>query len=85
MIIARIEGATRTCGKSQGFMGLPVRDEAITMEDGTPAFLLHTAWESTPEEIEMISKGAKIIVSIMHFNPTPAPHPMIVNVGKIGE
>lgn len=44
MIIARIEGANRVCGKSQGYMGLPVRDELVMQEDGVPAYnIMHTA------------------------------------------
>ena len=29
MQIGRVAGATRTIGKSQGYMGLPIRDERI--------------------------------------------------------
>ena len=73
MIIARIEGATRVCGKSQGFLGLPVRDEVV---DGHN--IMHTAWEPTPDEIEAIVKGAKIIVSVIGNNPQP----IMLGVGK---
>lgn len=73
MLIARIEGATRVCGKSQGFKGLPIRDESI---DG--GNIMHSAWEPTPEEIEMICKGAKIIVSVIGNNPQP----IMLSVGK---
>ena len=30
MMIAHIEGATRICGKAQGYLGLPLRDELIS-------------------------------------------------------
>lgn len=66
MLIARIEGATRVCGQSQGYLGLPVRDEII---DGVN--IMHTAWEPTPDEIERIKNGAKIIVSVIGNNPQP--------------
>lgn len=66
MIIAMIEGHTRICGKSQGFLGLPVRDENV---DGTN--IMHTAWEPTPEEIERIVAGGKVIVSLIGLNPQP--------------
>ena len=82
MIIARIEGANRVCGKSQGYMGLPVRDELVMQEDGKCYNVMHTAWEPTPEEIEAIMRGAKIIVSMISFADPPLPMPMIVNVGK---
>ena len=73
MLIARIEGANRVCGKSQGFLGLPVRDEIV---DGVN--IMHTAWEPTPEEIDAIIKGAKIIVSVIGNNPQP----IMLGVGK---
>jgi len=73
MIIARIEGANRVCGKSQGYMGLPVRDEIV---DGVN--IMHTAWEPTPEEAEAIYHGAKIIVSVVGTSPQP----IMLGVGK---
>lgn len=71
MMISQIEGANRTCGKSQGYLGLPVRDETIIEKDGTITNIMHTAWEPTPEEIEKINNGAKIIVSLIGLNPQP--------------
>lgn len=66
MIIRRIQGATRTLGKSQGFMGLPVKDttihDAVTGPD-TPA--METAWEPTPDELEAIQRGASIILRVI--------------------
>ena len=78
MIIARIEGANRVCGKSQGYMGLPVRDETVTEPDGTQYNIMHNAWEPTPEEIERIVAGAKIIVSVIGVSPQP----IMLGVGK---
>ncbi|MBA9070250.1 hypothetical protein FHR71_004016 [Methylobacterium sp. RAS18] len=48
MQIGRIEGCTRVLGKSQGYLGLPIRDEVITCTVGgpkTPA--MTTAWLPT--------------------------------------
>ena len=78
MIIARIEGFNRVCGKSQGFLGLPVRDEQVTAEDGTTYNIMHTAWEPTPDEIKAIANGAKIIVSVIGNSPQP----IMLGVGK---
>jgi hypothetical protein len=39
---------------------------------------MHTAWEPTPEEIEKIKNGAKIIVSMIGTSPQP----LIVTVGE---
>ena len=61
MIIKRIEGSNRVLGKSQGYLGLPVRDD--TLEDGTPVMV--TAWEPTPDELESIAAGGAIYVRIL--------------------
>lgn len=48
MHIGRIEGATRVLGKSQGYLGLPIRDEVVNCTvggEGTPAMV--TAWLPT--------------------------------------
>lgn len=82
MQIGMIEGATRVIGKSQGYMGLPIRDEVISCNvngDGTPAMV--TAWTPTPEELEALNRGATVhvtILGIVHLpimldvGPTPA-------------
>lgn len=80
MLIAMIEGATRVCGKSQGYLGLPIRDEVI--EDrvngaGTPCMV--TAWTPTPEELAAIARGANIHVRILGNVPSP----MLVEVGPV--
>lgn len=72
MIIARIEGATRVCGKAQGYLGLPVRD--MTLE-GFPVMV--TAWTPTPAELEALNNGANVTVIIVGN----APPPMRVEVG----
>lgn len=71
MIIKRICGATRTLGKSQGYLGLPLRDEVINCAvggPGTPRML--TAWEPTPEELERLNRGGLVYLSI-HGNVHP--------------
>lgn len=60
MIIARILGFTRELGKSQGFRGLPIRDE---VHDGTP--YMTSAWEPTPQELVMLNDGGKVFLRIM--------------------
>lgn len=78
MIITMIDGATRICGKSQGYLGLPVRDETIVDKtNGETCNMMHTAWEPTPEEIQKIAAGRPIIVSFIGVSPMP----MQVNVG----
>ena len=82
MIIGRIPGATRVLGKSQGYLGLPVRDELIEERvngPSTPAMV--TAWIPTPDEIERLVNGASVHVSIIG---TTHP-PIMVDVGEIPE
>ncbi len=74
MIAARIAGTTRVLGKSQGYLGLPVRDG--THDDGP---CMTTAWEPTPGEIEALQAGAKIKITILG-NVHP---PIIVSVGEV--
>lgn len=63
MHIGRIQGTTRTIGKSQGYYGLPLRD--ITLNDtvtgpGTPA--MESAWLPTPDELTALAAGAPVIL-----------------------
>lgn len=82
MIIAHIEGATRICGKAQGYLGLPLRDELISDTvngEGTPAMV--TAWTPTPEELAALNSGASVHVRILGTTPPP----MMVLVGPAPE
>lgn len=66
MQIGMIEGHTRIIGKSQGYLGLPLRDIVINSSitgPETPA--METAWFPDPREIEAIAAGAPIILTII--------------------
>ena len=79
MQIGRILNANRVLGKSQGYLGLPVRDVELNCTvggPGTPA--MQTAWLPTPDEIEAIQKGAPIILTVLG---TKHP-PVILSVGR---
>lgn len=76
MIPCMVRGATRVLGKSQGYLGLPVRDEKA---DGVSS--MTTAWEPTPAEIAAIQAGAKIEVTILG-NGHP---PIMLGVGDVPE
>ena len=79
MIISMIKGATRVLGKSQGFLGLPVRDTMIherVTGPGTPC--METAWEPTPDELAALNAGAKVVVRIIGS----AHPPIMVEVGE---
>lgn len=72
MHIGRIEGATRVLGKSQGYLGLPLRDELVNCSvngDTTPSTV--TAWLPTPEELAALNAGAAIHVRILGTNHPP--------------
>lgn len=78
MQIGRIEGCTRVLGKSQGYLGLPIRDEVITCSVGgpeTPA--MTTAWLPTPDELAALHAGAPIHVRILGTSHPP----IMVEVG----
>lgn len=78
MMVARIEGATRVCGKDQGYFGLPLRDEMVvdTAAD-TRCNSMTTAWLPTPEELVALNAGAAVHVLILGTMPPP----MMVKVG----
>lgn len=72
MQIGRIEGATREIGKSQGYLGLPVRDVVIECSvggPGTPA--METAWLPDPKELAALMAGAPIILRILGTGHPP--------------
>lgn len=73
MIIARIEGATRVLGQSQGFLGLPIRDEVV---GDAPCMV--SAWEPTPEEIKRLNAGEKVYLSVMGSSHPP----VMLGIGK---
>lgn len=72
MIIKMIEGATRIIGKSQGYLGLPLRDELIDCNvggQGTPSML--TAWEPTPDELALLNAGAPVLLRVLGTGHPP--------------
>jgi hypothetical protein len=80
MQIGRIADATRVIGKSQGYMGLPLRDEVINCKvngEGTPSMV--TAWLPTPKELEALNAGAPVHVRILGS----AHPPIMVEVGEV--
>lgn len=82
MMIGRISGATRVLGKSQCFLGLPIRDEMIEVAQwpgATPCMV--TAWEPTPDELERLNRGAVIHVRIIGVEHPP----IMVDVGEVVE
>jgi len=79
MQIGRIERATRVLGVSQGYAGLPVRDELVTCKvggDSTPT--MTTAWLPTPGELDALNAGAAVHVVIVGT----AHPPIMVEVGQ---
>lgn len=72
MQIGRIQGATRVLGKSQGYAGLPLRDEFVHCSVGGPHTpCMVTAWLPTAEEIAAIAAGAPIHVRIIGTDHPP--------------
>lgn len=63
--VARIRGATRTLGQSQGFIGLPIRDGmAKDPETGAMYPCMQSAWTIEPNDIERILSGEPLIVEL---------------------
>jgi hypothetical protein len=82
MIIARITGATRVLGKSQGYMGLPIRDEIRnTTVDGEQTPVMVTAWEPTPDELARLNAGALVELCVLGTGHPP----VMLNVGQVPE
>jgi len=72
MLIAMIEGATRVIGKSQRYLGLPIKDVMVDCTvngPNTPAML--TAWTPTPDELERLNAGAGVILRILGTRHPP--------------
>lgn len=78
MEFGRIQGCTRVLGKSQGYYGLPVRDElqndTVTGPD-TPVMV--TAWFPSPDELAALNAGAAIHLKIVGT----AHPPVMIGVG----
>lgn len=82
MEIGVIEGATRIVGKSQGYLGLPIRDELINCSvNGQQTPCMVTAWKPTPAELAALIAGASVHVRILG----KVPPPMNVEVGPAPE
>lgn len=84
MIISRIAGATRVIGQSQGYLGLPLRDEIVEVKIGGEVVTCRrmvTAWEPTPDEIKRIVAGAPVYLSVLG-NGHP---PVMLDVGEAPE
>jgi hypothetical protein len=77
MQIGRVDGCTRVCGKAQGFLGLPLRDETLDVEGVGLVNQMVTAWFPTPDELEALNAGAPVHVKIWGNSPPP----MMVEVG----
>ena len=79
MLITRILGTTRVLGKSQGYLGLPVRDELrSTVADGPQTPVMVTAWEPTPDELARLNRGAPVYLVIVGT----AHPPVVMEVGE---
>ena len=76
MQVGMIKGHTRILGKSQGYRGLPVRDE---VDDGVPQMV--TVWHPGPNDVAAIQAGASIYLRILG---TKHP-PVIITVGDAPE
>lgn len=82
MEVQAIEGATRIVGKSQGYLGLPIKDEVLNCPvNGPQTPAMTTAWKPTLEELAALNAGASVHVRILG----QVPPPMLVLVGPAPE
>ena len=80
MEIKCIVGFTRRIGKSQGYAGLPVRDELVHCTvNGTDTPSMITAWEPTPDELARLNAGASVHLRLLGT----AHPPVMVEVGDV--
>lgn len=80
MHIAMIENATRIIGQTQGYLGLPIRDEKINCSvNGPETPSMVTAWQPTPDELARLNAGASVH---LHILGTVHP-PLMVDVGEV--
>jgi len=72
MQIGRISGCTRTIGKSQGYLGLPLRDVLTNCTvNGPETPAMETAWFPTPAELAAINQGAPVILRVIGTGHPP--------------
>jgi hypothetical protein len=72
MEIGRIENATRILGRTQGYYGLPIRDELIHCTvNGQDTPVMVSAWYPTQEELSRLNTGAPIYVRIIGTRHPP--------------
>lgn len=78
MLSIRIAGTTRVLGKSQGYIGLAVRDEIVhDTAVGGDVHAMTTAWEPTPDELARLNAGAPVYIQLLGT----AHPPILVTVG----
>jgi hypothetical protein len=80
MEIGRIKGFNRVIGKSQGYYGLPVRDEFqndTVTGPNTPVMV--TAWFPTPDELVALNAGAPVHLRIVGQGHPP----VMLGVGEV--
>ena len=81
MQIIRIAGTTRTLGKAQGYLGLPLRDIVVDDPVNGPSPAMETAWEPTPDELSMLNAGAPVILCILGSGHPP----VVLRTGDLPE
>ena len=65
MIIKRIANFTRILGQSQGYLGLPIRDEIINDKVAGDIPSMVSAWELTPAELQRLNEGKTIYLRVL--------------------
>jgi hypothetical protein len=79
MQIGHIENATRILGRSQGYEGLPIRDEVVSKKVGGESNGMVSAWIPTPKELAAMIAGASVHVTLLGTDHPP----ILVDVGDV--
>ena len=83
MVESRENGVVVIHGKSQGFLGLPVRHEMVDDPQMGVCKEMTTAWLPTPDELAALNAGAAVNVHIRTGDVQGLPAPMLVDVGPV--
>jgi hypothetical protein len=78
MQVGRVSGCTRVRGYSQGYTGLPVRDEVFDLGDRCVR-ATRSAWFPSPDEIARLNAGAPVYLVLL----TSRHPPVLIDVGEV--
>lgn len=64
MIVQRIANASRVLGQSQGYIGLPLRDDTLETAAGRVECMI-SSWQPTPAELKALNEGGSVYLTVL--------------------